>query len=452
MKIIIVGCGNVGMALVTRLSAEGHDITVIDENPAVVTSAVNNNDAMGIVGNGASFETLKDAGIKDAHLMIAVTPSDERNLLCCLIARKAGGCHTIARVRNPVYRKEISYIKEELGLSMVINPEETAANDTARLLKFPSAGRIEPFAGGRAELVSITVSKGSKLCDKSLAEIQAEFRSSVLIAVVCRGDETHIPNGSFVLREGDEISIIGASREIASLFRKLNLPTTKVRSTLIVGGGDTAYYLAKQLISFGVELKIFEKNNERCKELTDLLPEALIINADGTDKDMLLEEGLTGTESFVALTNLDEENIMLSLYVKSVAPKAKVITKVHRVNYSEIIGGLGLDSVIYPRSITADRIVKFVRGMAGSMGSSVERLYKISDGKAEAMEFLVRDGAKICGIPLQQLKLREGVLIALLSRKGEIISPNGRSVIQPGDSVVVVTGDIACKDIGDILR
>ena len=452
MKIIIVGCGNVGTALVTRLSAEGHDITVIDEEQPVVTAAVNNNDAMGIVGNGASFETLKEAGISDADLMIAVTDSDERNLLCCLIARKAGGCHTIARVRNPIYRKEISFIKEELGLSMIINPEEAAANDAARLLKFPSANKIEPFAGGRAELVRMTLTPDSRLCDKTLAQIQAEYKSSVLIAVVDRGEETIIPNGSFVLRAGDDISIIGASRAIAGLFRKLSLPTARVHSTLIVGGGDTGFYLAKQLISFGIELKIFEKDNDRCKELTELLPEALIINADGTDRDMLMEEGITGIDSFVALTNLDEENIMLSLYVKSVAPKAKLITRVHRVNYSEIIGSMGLGSILYPRNITADRIVQYVRGMAGSIGSSVERLYKMSDGRAEAMEFLVRDGAGVCGIPLSELKLKDGVLIALISRKGEIISPNGQSVILPGDSVVVITGDIGCKNIVDILR
>ena len=447
-----MGCGTVGTALVKQLSTEGHDLTVIDERPDVVRSAVDNNDAMGIVGNGASFSVLNEAGIRTADLLVAVTESDELNLLCCLIARKAVDCHTIARVRNPVYRDEIGFIRQGLGLSMVINPEEAAASEMARLLKFPSADKIETFAGGRAELVHMTLGHDSRLVGKALYEVTKEHKSRVLVAVVERGDESFIPDGSFVLQEGDRISITGASREIASFFKRLGLPTARVKNAMIVGGGNTAFYLAKQLISFGIELKLIERDLSRCKELTERLPEALILHADGTDKDVLLEEGVTGIGSFVALTNIDEENIMLSMYVHSIAPKAKLITKVHRVSYTEIIGSLGVGSIIYPPNITANRIVQFVRGMAGSQGSSVERLYLLSDGKAEALEFLVREQTRVCGVRLQDMDLKPGVLIALINRGGEIIVPGGRDEIRPGDTVVVVTGRIGCKDIEDILR
>ncbi|MBQ7678629.1 MAG: Trk system potassium transporter TrkA [Butyrivibrio sp.] len=452
MRIIIVGCGTVGTALVLQLSAEGHDITVIDERPEVVRSAVDSNDAMGIVGNGASFQILNDAGVKTADLLVAVTESDELNLLCCLIAKKAGNCHTIARVRNPVYRDEIGFIRQGMGLSMVINPEEAAATEIARLLKFPSADKIETFVGGRAELVHMMIGPENRLVGQSLAEVTKEHKSTILIAVVERGDDSIIPSGSFVLQAGDRISIIGASREIALFFKRLGLPTTRVKSAMIVGGGNTAFYLGRQLITFGIELKIIERDLNRCKELTELLPEALILHADGTDKDVLLEEDAVGVGSFVALTNIDEENIMLSMYIHSIAPKAKLITKVHRVSYSEIIGSLGVGSIIYPPSITANRIAQFVRGMAGSQGSSVERLYLLSDGKAEALEFAIRENTRVCGIPLSEMTLKPGVLIALINRGAEIIVPNGRTEIQTGDTVVVVTGRIGCKKIEDILR
>ena len=452
MQIIIVGCGNVGAALTEQLSGEGHDVTVIEEKRDVIQSVVNNFDVMGIVGNGASYLVMKDAGIEYADLMIAVTGNDELNLLCCLIARKAGHCNTIARVKNPIYKREINFIKEELGLSLVVNPEELSAAEAARLLKFPAATKIETFARGRAEIVHMTVGENTRICDKSLKTIQSEIKSKVLIAVVSRADEVFIPNGDFVLRADDELTIVGASRSIAEFFRKIGMPTARVHSAMIIGGGATSYYLAQQLISFGIDVKIFEKSLERCKKLSDLVPQALIINADGTDKDALMEEGLVGTESFVAMTNLDEENIMLSMYVKSVNPKAKLITKVHRVNYGEIIGSLQIGSIIYPKNITAQRIVQYVRGMSNSMGSNnIEALYKMNDGKVEALEFFVNDNAPVIGKPLAEMNLKKGILVALINRKGEIISPTGSSVIEAGDTVVIITSQLGLQDISDII-
>ena len=452
MRIIVVGCGNVGMTLTQQLSKEGHNITVIEEKSSVVQAVVNNLDVLGIVGNGASYSIMKDAGIESADLMIAVTNSDELNLLCCLIAKKAGNCHTIARVRNPVYKKEINFIKEELGLSLVINPEEAAAVEAGRLLRLPSATKIETFARGRAELVRLVIDDNSRLRDLALRDIPSDLKKQVIIAVVSRGNDVFIPDGNFIIRSGDEITIIGPSSNTTSFFKKLGLPAVKVHSSIIIGGGETGYYLAKQLIALGIKVTIFEKDSSRCKELTDLLPQALIINGDGTDKDMLLEEGVMSTESFVALTNLDEENIMLSMYVKSINPKAKLITKVHRVNYGEIIGSLNIGSVLYPKNITADRIVQFVRGKNASQDSNIETLYKMNDDRVEALEFIVRQGSPVVGKPLVDLKLKKGILIACISHYGEIISPSGESVIRDGDSVIVVTTRTGLKDINDILE
>ncbi|MBP3280655.1 MAG: Trk system potassium transporter TrkA [Butyrivibrio sp.] len=452
MQIIIVGCGNVGLTLTQQLSKEGHNITIIEEKSSVVQAVVNNLDVMGIVGNGASYSIMKDAGIETADLMIAVTDSDELNLLCCLIAKKAGKCHTIARVRNPVYNNEINFIKEELGLSMVINPEEAAASEAGRLLKLPSATKIETFARGRAELVRLVIDENSRLCDIALKDIPSDLKKQVIIAVVTRGGEVHIPDGNFILRAGDEITIFGSSKNTVSFFKKLGLPSAKVHSTIIIGGGETAYYLAMQLIALGIKVTIFDKDPVRCKELTDILPQALIINGDGTDKDMLLEEGVTRTDSFVSLTNLDEENIMLSMYVKSINPKAKLITKVHRVTYGDIIGSLNIGSIIYPKNITADRIVQFVRGMSASKDSNIETLYKLNDDKVEALEFIVRNGSPVIGKPLSQMKIKKGVLIACINHYGEIISPSGDSVIRDRDSVIVVTTLAGLKDISDILE
>ncbi len=318
MHIIIVGCGNVGSTIVEKLSKEGHNITVIDTKSEAIKNITINYDVMGYVGNGAGYSIQKEAGIEEADLMIAVTDSDELNLLCCLIAKKAGGCHTIARVRNPVYSREISFIKEELGLSMVINPEDAAAMEIARILKFPSAIKIDTFAKGRVELVKYRIEEGSVLCDQALKNISSKLKCDVLVCTVERGEDVYIPDGNFILRAKDEISVVGTVKNGMLFFKKLGVPRARAKNAFIVGGGETAYYLAKQLISIGISVKIVEKDRARCEELSELLPQATLIYGDGTDKDLLMEEGLPQAESFVALTNFDEENIMLSLYPESV--------------------------------------------------------------------------------------------------------------------------------------
>lgn len=451
MKIVIVGCGNVGTAIAEQLSREGHNITVIDENEELVNGIANTYDIMGIVGNGAVYSVQLEAGVNEADLMIAMTGKDELNLLCCLIARKAGGCHTIARVSNPVYYREIAYLKEELGLSLVINPEYAVAMEIARLLKFPSALKIDTFSKGRVELVKYRIGEKSVLCDMQLKDVSSRFKSDVLICVVERGDEVYIPDGNFALKAGDEITIVASSSKIAAFFKKLGVPTTRAKDAMIIGGGETSYYLAKTLVDMGIKVKIVDKSKARCEELSELLPEAMIICGDGTERELLMEEGLALTESFVAMTNIDEENIMLSLFAKSIT-KAKIITRVHRIGYDEIIDELDLGSIVYPKNITAENIIKFVRAMHNSLGSNIETLYKLNDGRVEALEFLIREDCPLVGIPLQELKLKKNILVCSINHKGNISTPGGQSIINVGDTVVVVTTATGFHDIRDILE
>ena len=450
MKIIIVGCGNVGATLAEQLSKEGHNITVIDEKEKLISDITNTYDVMGIVGNGAVYSVQLEADIEKADLLIAVTGKDELNLLCCLIAKKAGGCQTVARVSNPIYYREIAYIKEELGLSLVINPDFAVATEIARLLKFPSALRIDTFAKGRVELVKYRIPQSSVLANMALKEVSSRFKSDVLICIVERGEELYIPDGNFVLQSGDEITIVAASVKIAAFFTKIGVPTTRAKDTMIIGGGETSFYLGKQLSDMGVQVKIVDKSKERCEELCELLPDAMIILGDGTDRDLLLEEGMEKAESFVSMTNFDEENIILSLFAKS-RSRAKIITRVHRIAYDEIIDSMDLGSIVYPKHITAESIIKYVRAMDNSMGSNIETLYRLNDNRVEALEFLIREDCPLIGKPLQELKLKKNILVCSINHNGSIQTPSGQSVMSVGDTVVVVTTTTGFHDIRDIL-
>lgn len=451
MKIIIVGCGNVGSTLAEQLSKEGHDITVVDVNSQLVGDIVNTYDVLGIVGNGASFSVLSEAGVAESDLLIAVTRTDELNLLCCLIAKKAGGCHTIARVSNPVYGKEIGFIKEELGLSMIINPQLAAAREMARLLKFPSALKVDTFAKSRVELINYRIEAGTPLCNMRLKDMGNKLHCDVLIPIVERGEEVIIPDGNFELKENDEISIVGTPTKAIEFFKKLGLPTAAARDVMMIGGGRTAIYLAKQLLEMGIKVKIIDRDMKRCEELTEMLPKAMIINGDGTDKNLLMEEGLLETEAFVATTDFDEENIMLALYAKSVTD-AKLITKVHRISYDNIIESLNVGSIIYPKYIMAEHIIKYVRAMKNSMGSNIETLYRLNDNRVEALEFQVKEDSPVVGIPLQKLKLKPNMLIGCITHKGQVVIPNGQSVIEVGDTVILITTTTGLHDIRDAIK
>lgn len=451
MQIIIVGCGNVGTSLTEELSEEGHNITVVDTNAARVEEVANRCDVMGIVGNGASFLIQKEAGISAADLMIAVTASDELNLLCCLIAKKAGGCHTIARVRNPIYNKEIAYIKEELGLSMVINPEQAAANEIARLLKFPSAIKVDTFAKGKVELLKCKLGEDSILAGHPLTDISAKLHCDVLICTVERGDEVFIPSGNFELQAKDVISVVASPKKANEFFKKIGMTTNRIKNCMIVGGGETTYYLAKQLLPMGIEVKIIEQDKARCNELSELLPQAMIICGDGTERSLLLEEGVEQTQAFVTWTSMDEENIMLTLFAKSIS-KAKNVTKIHRIEYDEIIESLDLGSVLYPKNITAEYIIQYVRAMQNSIGSNIETLYQLIENKVEALEFRVHEQSELIGIPLKELRLKDNLLLACINRRGRIITPGGQDTIEVGDTVIVVTTNRGFHDLKDILK
>ncbi len=450
MKIIIVGCGNVGAALAEQLSSEGHDITVVDTREQLVESVSISSDALGIVGNGASFTVQSEAGVGNADLLIAVTGSDELNLLCCLIARKAGGCNTIARVSNPVYSEEISFIKEELGLSMIINPQAAAAREMARTLKFPFAQKVDSFAKSRAELIVYRVEEDSTLCGMRLKELPVKLRCNVLIPVVERGEQVIIPDGNFQMQAKDDITIVSTQLNTIEFFKKLGKPTASAREAMIIGGGRTTIYLAKQLIQMGLKVKIIERDEKRCEVLTEMLPKAMIICGDATDKDLLLEEGLAETGTFVANTNFDEENIMLALFAKSLS-RAKLITRVHRISYDNIIDKMELGSVIYPKYITAAIIIKYVRAMKNSLGSNIETLYRLNDNRVEALEFYIRENSPIVGVPLSELNLKKNMIIGCITHRGKTAIARGQSIIRAGDTVILITAQTGLHDIRDAL-
>ena len=451
MRIIIVGCGKVGATIIRQLSNEGHDITIVDIDRSVVEETANAFDVMGVVGNGASYHVLKDAGIDTADLLLAVTDSDEQNLLTCLIAKKVGGCSTIARVRNPIYSEEVRFISEELGLSMIINPEMTAAQEIARILRFPAAVKIDTFAKGKVEILKFIVPEGSLLDGCALGEISKKVKADILICTVERKEEAIIPNGSFVLKAEDKVSIVSSPAHAREFFKRIGINIQRVRDVLIVGGGKMAYYLADMLQSTGIQVKIIEQDEERCRQLADSLPKAQIICADGTDQDVLLEEGVTRSDAFVSLTGIDEENILLSLYVHTVS-KAKIVTKVNRSAFSDVIASMDLGSVIYPKYITADHIVRYVRAKQNAEGNSVESLYHLIDNKVEALEFKVQEDTELCNIPLEKLPIRKNVLVACIYRDGKTLIPNGKSEIRAGDTVIVVSGIQGFHDLKDILE
>jgi trk system potassium uptake protein TrkA len=393
----------------------------------------------------------KEARIGSADLLIAVTGNDELNLLCCIVAKKASDCRTIARLRNPEYGGDAAYIKNELGLAMIINPELAAAKEISRIINFPSAIKVDLFAKSRVELLTFKVPEGSRLAGMSVKDATMKLKCNVTFCTIERGDDAYIANGNFVFEEKDVVSIIASARQAKSFFEKIDFKIQPIKDALIVGGGAISYYLMELLEKSGIACKVIEKDHARCDELATDFENATIINADPSDEDTLKEEGISSAGSFVALTGLDEENILLSLFAKK-AGSRKVITKVNRIDFDDIISHLDLDSVIYPKNITADLIVSYVRAVTNAGSSSIETLYNLNKGKVEAAEFTVLAGSPIVGIPLMNLSLKPDVLVAAIQRGRSQISPRGQDVIEPGDSVVVVTKGLELRDITDILK
>lgn len=452
LRIIIVGCGRVGSTLVEQLTAEGHDITIIDKNAKRVSELCDLYDIMGIVGNGASFGIQIDAGIKDANLIIAVTESDELNLLCCTVAKRVGDCAAIARVRDPDYSVEIGYLRDKLGLAMIINPELEASREMFRILCLPTALEVDTFAHGQAEHIKFKVKKDSILDGLSLREIGSKTEN-ILICAIERDGKIYIPKGDFTIKAGDILSFVATRRVARHFFKSIGSKTHQVKNTIIAGGGTSAYYLAKQLLNAGIEVKIIEIDKGRCERLSELLPKAVIINGDATDEDLLIEEGLETVESFVPLTGSDEENILLTLHAKRVSNNdAKVITKINRITFDDVINTLDLGSVVYPRFITAEAIIAYVRAKSASRSANIETLSYMFEQRVEAIEFKVDKPYKnLTDIPLMNLDIRDDVLISFINRKGKIIIPSGQDRIKVGDTVMIVTTNTGFVNLSEIL-
>ena len=451
LKIIIVGGGKVGVTLVEQLAQEGHDITIIDQNAKVVESITNTYDAMGVIGNGASYSTQIEAGIDNADLFIAVTNSDELNLLCCTVAKRAGNLAAIARVRTPDYSKEVDYFIEKLGLAMIINPDYVSSRVIAKILTLPTALDVTSFSHGRVNLVRIELPEDNPLCNRTIADLGRDgIIQQTVICAIERDGKIHIPSGDFIIRAGDIISFAASQRESRQFLKRIGFKTGQVKTCMIVGGGRAGYYAAELLIKAGINVRVIEINKSRCEKLSELLPEATVIHGDGTSEELLKEEGIENVDAFIPLTGIDEENILLSLHAKKVS-HAKVITRLTRNNFMEVVSGLDLGSVLYPKYITSEAIIAYVRARNNSKGCNIETLYHMFDSRAEAIEFKVEKANDVVDVPLSKLSLKKDLLIAFINRKGKIIIPKGQDMIKIGDTVMIVTTHKGFKDIQDIL-
>lgn len=450
MKIVIVGCGKVGSSIANELNAEGHEISVVDINRDAVTRLSESLDVMGIEGNGATYDVLAEAGAPTADLLIAATARDEVNLYTCLMARSSGTEHTIARVRNPEYTDDLFRIKEHLGLSTSINPELTEAVEISRLLRFSGALEIDSFAKGAAELIKVQIPNNSGIVDKKISQID-NLRGQVRICTVERGDDVYIANGDFEIKSGDRVSIVAKPEIAAKFFKKASVSIGRSRDVILLGGGKVSYYLAQRLIKSGTNVKIVERNAARCAELSEALHDATIIHGDCMDQDLLLSEGVEHADGVAALMDYDEENILISLYIQSVS-KAKVITKVNNSSFDSIIDRLGLECVINPKTLTGEYIARYIRATQNSMGSNVERLYKLHEDKVEALEFRAKSNSKTVGTQISRLNLKDDLQIICISRDNKVIIPHGNDMIMPEDAVVVITKHKGLSDLDDILN
>ena len=451
MNIIVVGCGKIGTTILSSLVAEGHNVVALDSNPNTINEITNLYDAIGICGNGNDCDTLSEAGVEKAELFVAVTGSDEFNMLSCFLARRMGAKHTIARIRNPEYNDQnLGFIKKQLGLSMAINPDLLAAQELFNILKLPSAAKIETFSRRDFEMIELKLRQESVLDGVSLIELRKKYDVKLLVCVVQRDNEVFIPDGSFVLKSGDKIGITATTSEILRFLKMLGVMQKQARNIMILGGSRTAYYLSKMLMGIGNTVKIVEKDHKRCLELSETLPNAVIINGDGAGQELLNEEGLSSMDAFISLTGMDEENILISFYAAA-QNVPKVISKVNRDEFMYLAEKIGLDCTISPKNIISDILVRYARALENSLGSNVETLYQIMDAKAEALEFNIVADSAVTEIPLKDMKLKPNTLIAGIMRGRRIIIPSGDDLILPEDKVVIITSGYKLNDISDIL-
>lgn len=451
MKIIIIGNGKVGFTLARQLSGEEHDLTLIDKDADALRSADSVLDILCIEGSGASIQILHEAGVKDADLAIAVTGSDELNIVCCLIAKKLGAKHTVARVRSPEYFREANLLKKEIGMDMIINPEYAAAQEISRVLRAPAAFSVETFARGLVEMIGFPIQEGDGLAGMSLFEYNKLHPNGVLLCAVVRGDEVYVPNGRFVPHVGDRAYVIGSQSEMNKFFRLLGRDSGRIKNISVLGGSKIATYLTWAVEKAGIKVRIVERDEERCLSLAEKLPGATVIHGDGTDNAVIEAENILDTDGFIALTNRDEENLLMAMTAQRSGVK-KVLAKMNRPNYVDMMRQFGVDSIISPKDITANQISAYVRSLARSQGSAVENLYKVLGGKLEAVEFTASAATHFLDTPLKDLKLKDGLLVAAIVHENKTIIPDGNSFIRTGDRVVVMAKSLFLQDLNDILK
>ena len=452
MKIVIIGCGRIGSTILGSLLNEGHDLVAVDKEPTVIDEISNIFDVMTICGNGADSDTLNEVGVQNTDLVVAVTDSDEMNMLTCFIARRMGAKHTIARVRNPEYNDQsLGFMKHQLELSMTINPEYSAAYELFNLLKLPSATNIETFGRRNFEMVELILREDSPLNGIRLMDLRKKYSANFLIGVVQRGDEVYIPDGSFELKAGDKIGLTATPTEVQRLLKEVGTLKKQARNVMLLGAGRTAYYLSKMLLGSGNSVKVIEKDRHRCIEFSEALPQAVVIHGDGASQELLLEEAIRSTDAFVTLTGMDEENILISCYAVSQGVP-KVICKVNRKEMSNMAIKLGLESIISPQKTVSDIVVRYARALQNSVGSKVEALYNIMDGNAEALEFNVLEDFPLLQTPLKDMRIKPNILIAGIIRGRKTIIPSGNDMILAGDKVVVIAAKQHLRDLSAIIE
>ena len=451
MKIIIIGLGSIGKSILKNLSGEGHTITIIDENKDLIEGLIEKFDVFGVVGNGASMDIQQEAGAEDTDLVIALTRNDELNIFACLVAKRLGVHHTVARVRNPDYRKQIGQMQDDLGISMVVNPERETANEIFNLISLPSVASMEHFAEGKVLLVEVIAKDGCALIGQSLISLGQQLHSKVLICAVQRGDEVTIPAGNFVIQHGDRIHFTADAKALGTFLEEVNLVKSPLKNVMIVGGGKIGYYLADALSQKKYTVKLIEENPSKAEDLADSLPKVIVSCGNGTQHDLLIEEGIEAMDAFVALTDVDEENIIVSMFANKKKVR-KAITQIENDDLFGMLDELGIDNMISPKQVVASRITSYARALSNSIGSNVQALYKLVNNQVEALEFAARKPNHIYGKALKELSIKKNCLVGCIIRNNEVMIPNGNSVIELGDNVIVVTTQRNLDDLADVFE
>lgn len=451
MRIVIIGLGKIGRTVLNNLSSEDHTITIIDQNKDKIENAIEKYDIFGVVGNGACQDIQQEANVKNADMMIALTDSDEVNILACLVAKRLGAPNTVARVRNPEYRRQIIDMKEELGISMILNPEKETANELFSLISLPSVAHVEHFAKGRVTLVAVVVEAGCPLAGETLITIGKKYHTRVLICAVQRGEQIFIPSGNFRIAEGDKIHFTAESSSLGDFLAEINLIKSPLKNVMIIGGGNTGFYLADELSRKKYNVKLVEQDKKRAEELAELLPKVTVIHGDGTKHDLLLEEGLDAMDAFITLTGIDEENIIVSMFANKQHVR-KIIAKTDRDELSGMLEDFGIYSNVSPKDIIASRVIRYIRALTNKRGSNIRTLYRLVNNQVEALEFVAKNRASFFDRPLRELKLKENCLIACIIRNNEVIIPDGNSCIKDNDNVIVVTTHKNFDDLTDIFE